>query len=236
MSNDTKTLRAKDKLGSDFLPAGDFSAWLSHARNALINETNNDVDCTDCDACCSSSYFIHIQPKEKRTLGRIPQELLFPAPGMPPGHVVLGYDNKGRCPMLKNGKCSIYDFRALTCRNYDCRIFTAAGIAAGEKDKARITQRAKRWKFSYPTKRDHEEHAAVQAAARFIQEHAECFPGGAVPTNPSQLAILAIKVYAVFLKNDEGSAKTRGASLDTEMANTIVHACKTFDATRQPLL
>ncbi len=123
--------------------------------------------------------------------------------------------------MLKNSKCSIYDYRPMTCCSYDCRVFTASGIAAGETDKARITQRAKQWKFNYPTELDREEHEAVRSAAKFIQEHAACFPGGAVPTSPSQLAILAIKVYDLFLTKDAGS--------HAETAKAIVQAVRTFD-------
>jgi hypothetical protein len=33
-------------------------------------------------------------------LARIPAELLFPAPRLPPGHVVLGYDERGHADLL----------------------------------------------------------------------------------------------------------------------------------------
>jgi len=212
------------------LPAGDFSSWLRHTRHTLVAEDGTPVDCAGCHACCSSSYFIHIRPEETRTLGRIDKSLLAAAPGLPQGHVLLGYDKKGYCPLLIRGRCSIYEDRPRTCRTYDCRIFTAAGIAAGGQDKARITQRARRWKFSYPTKLDRDEHFAVQAAARFIREHAECFPGGAIPSNPSQLAILAIKVYAVFLENEGEVTGAGRVSADIEVARAIVAACDKFDA------
>ncbi len=197
--NDTEPLVLENATEQQDLPAGDFSSWLRHARSALSNGIGTDVDCGECTACCSSSYFIHIGPAETRTLGRIPGDLLVAAPGLSNDQVVLGYDKNGCCPMLLDGKCSIYEHRPQTCRNYDCRVFAAAGIAAGGDDKARVNRRVKRWKFSYPAKRDHDEHLAVQAAAKFIREHAECFPGGRIPSNPSQLAILAIEVYEVFL-------------------------------------
>lgn len=214
------------------LPAGDFSSWLRHTRNALLIETGTDVDCGECIACCRSSQFIHIRPEETRTLDRIRKDILVSAPRLPKGHVLLGYDKNGFCPMMVNGKCSIYEHRPLTCRNYDCRVFTAAGITAGDDDKARITHRVACWKFSYPTERDRDEHLAVQAAANFMRAHAECFPGGKIPSTPSQLAILAIKVYDVFLKKSGVSAKTARASVDTEIADAIVEACRKFDASR----
>jgi Fe-S-cluster containining protein len=209
------------------LSAGDFSSWLSQTRSALITEKGADVDCGECIACCSSFQFIHVRPEDTRTLGRIRKDILVAAPGLPKGTMLMGYDKKGFCPMMVNDKCSIYEGRPLTCRNYDCRVFTAAGITAGD-DKPRINARVRRWKFGYPTKRDRDEHAAVQAAAKFIQEHAECFPGGKIPSTPSQLAILAIKVYEVLLEKEEGSS----VSSDRETANAIVEACKKFDVRR----
>ena len=233
MCSDTKPNIFENAAEHQDLPAGDFSSWLRHARSVLIIENGTDVNCGECIACCNSSQFIHVRPDETRTLGRIGKDLLVAAPGLPKGHVLLGYDKNGFCPMMVNGKCSIYEHRPLTCRNYDCRVFAAAGLAAGDDDKARITERVRRWKFSYPAKSDHDEHLAVQAAAKFIREHAECFPGGKIPSNPSQLAILAIKAYDVFLKKDGGSVKTGRASLDTEVANAIVEACRKFDASKR---
>ncbi len=215
------------------LPAGDFSAWLRDTRHALMVEEGTDVDCTGCDACCSSSYFIHIRPEETRTLGRIREDLLAAAPGLPSGHVVLGYDSDGRCTMLDGGMCSIYECRPLTCRAYDCRVFAAAGIAAGVEDKSRITERARRWEFTYPTRLDRDEHSAVRAAAKFIQEHAGCFPGGATPRDPSQLAVVAIKVYDVFLDEEGTPASTEDAATGVEVANAIVRASREFDARRE---
>jgi len=55
-------------------------------------------------------------------------------------------------------KCRIYTQRPLTCRKYDCRIFVAAGIAAGGAEKVLINQRVLRWKFSYSTQHDRVTH------------------------------------------------------------------------------
>ena len=56
-----------------------------------------------------------------------PAALRFPRPGRPKGHVVLGYDEHGRCPMLGDHGCTIYEHRPRTCRTYDCRVFAATG-------------------------------------------------------------------------------------------------------------
>lgn len=191
-------------------------------------EDGTEVDCNGCAACCSSFQFIHIRPEETRTLEQIPNGMLAEAPGLPQ-NMVIGYDRQGVCPMLTGGKCSIYEVRPSTCLNYDCRVFAAAGITPGDGDK--ITERVKLWRFSFPAVRDREEHLAVQAAARFIREKASYFPGGRIPADPGQLAILAIKVYDVFLKG-EGPSET-GRPADADVAAAVVEASRNFDARRK---
>jgi hypothetical protein len=230
MSNDIKLPEFENTIEQQKLPAGKFSSWLSRTRNALKKEIGVRVPCADCNACCRSSYFIHIKPDENQTLAQIPKKLLFPAPGLPKGNVVLGYDENGHCPMLIDHKCSIYAHRPITCRTYDCRVFAAADIAAGEHDKPLITMQAERWIFNYPTISDRNQHLAVQAAAKFLRNRADCFPAGFVPSNSTQLAILAIKVYDVFLKYQNEPVKAECASQDIETAKAIMEAYEEFEA------
>jgi hypothetical protein len=121
------------------------------------------------------------------------------------------------------------EYRPLTCRSYDCRIFPAAGIVAGDENKNLITQRIRRWKFSYPTKRDRDEHSAVRSAALFLRKHAQCFPGGVVPSNSANLASLAIKVYNDFLENNDKSHKGRRVSRNLEIAKAVMEANEKFE-------
>ena len=109
-------------------PAGDFSTWLKSTIEGQKSGDGNDVPCGECVACCTSSYFIHIGPEETNTLSHIPSKLKFPAPGLPKGNIVLGFDEDGKCPMFVDSKCSIYEHRPKTCRTYDCRIYPATGI------------------------------------------------------------------------------------------------------------
>jgi len=178
---------------------GNFFAWLTQIRQTLFSHEGMEVPCDDCRACCTSSYFIHISLKETRTLAKIPKELLFPAPGRPKGHVLMGYDEKGHCPMFVDGNCSIYEIRPRTCRDYDCRIFPATGLSEG-RDKALINERAHMWQFDFPTKQDRNYQTAIKSAAKFLSKYPELFPNGFVPKNPTQLAVLAIKVCTVFLE------------------------------------
>ena len=167
------------------LDAGDFSSWLHEMRAALRGDRASDVPCGDCTACCTSSQFVHIGPDETDTLAQIPPELLFPAPRMPRGHVLLGYDERGHCPMLVDNQCSIYEHRPQTCRTYDCRIFPATGVAVGA-DKPLIARQTARWRFSFPTEADRIDHQAVQAAASSLS--------GNHSGSPTDLAVRAVAV------------------------------------------
>jgi hypothetical protein len=215
------------------LPAGAFSAWLCGTRVALAEGGTADVPCGECSACCTTSHFVHVGPEETQTIARIPRGLLFPAPGLPAGTVLLGYDERGHCPMLTGGRCSIYEYRPLTCRTYDCRVFAAAGIAA---DRDPLTRQARRWAFAHPTQADRDEHAAVRAAARFVRGRAECFPGGAAPSDSVHVALLAIKVYDVFLESGDEAAREPGAtgrtSSDLDVARAVIEANQRFEAAR----
>ena len=136
---------------------------------------------------------------------------------------MMKYLEDGACPMLRAGKCSIYEHRPQTCRDYDCRIFAAAGIDAGGADKAVINKRVREWRFSYPHDADRRAHAAVLAAAAFIRDKRASFPGGRAPTAPTGIAVLAIKSYSVFLDPDASRA-------DAETARQIVNFSREFDA------
>ncbi len=166
------------------IEAGVFSAWLREMGAALRGARDADVPCGACTACCASSQFVHVAPDETDALAHIPRELLFPAPRMAAGHVVLGYDEHGRCPMLRDDGCSIYEHRPRTCRTYDCRIFPATGIEPGG-DQEPIARRVRRWRFDFPTEGDRAELEAVRAAAASVPDDAG---------TPTQRAVRVIEV------------------------------------------
>ena len=95
MKNDTKLPGIEDMTEQQDIPAGCFSSWLRRTRSALIKGSGAEVHCGECKACCRSSYFIHIKPEETQTISRINRKLLFPAPGLPKGNVVMGYNQHG---------------------------------------------------------------------------------------------------------------------------------------------
>lgn len=183
------------------LAAGSFSSWLDEMERAIRGEGESDVPCDGCTACCRSSQFVHIEPDEVETLARIPSALLFPAPRLPRGHVLLGYDENGHCPMLVDDRCSIYEHRPKTCRTYDCRIYAAAGVEVDETEKPGIARRARRWRFDYPSPADEAEHDAVRAAAAYVREQEDLHDG--TPSSATERAVLAIRLRGEFLKGKD---------------------------------
>ncbi len=185
-----------DQTDEGDLPAGDFAAWLTEVQGAIRGEHPAEVPCGDCTACCTSSQFVHIEPDETDAVAHIPAELLFPAPRLPRGHLLMGYDERGHCPMLVAGACSIYQHRPRTCRTYDCRVFPAAGLNVGD-DKPTIGLRARRWRFSFPSDADVARQREVTAAGAFLAEHGEQL-GAAGPPTTTQLAVAAVELHGMF--------------------------------------
>jgi len=184
------------------IDAGGFGAWLDQLPGAIAGEHDADVPCGSCTGCCTSSQFIAIGPDETDALQHIPAALRFPAPGRPEGHVLLGFDERGHCPMLDDGACTIYDHRPRTCRTYDCRVFPAAGVEPDEPTKAAILERVRRWRFSHDRPDDAVRHDAVRAAGRFIAEAARTEPAGSVPSTITHQAVLATQIHDRFLARD----------------------------------
>jgi len=201
------------------LPAGEFSAWLRGMRRALAGGPGMEVACGSCVGCCTSSYYIRVRPHEATALSHIAPELRRAAPGEPEGTWLMGYDAQGHCPMFTTGGCSIYPHRPETCRTYDCRIFTAAGMNAGA-GRNMINERIARWRFDYASDDARREHRAVTAAASFLRQHPVRFPGGHVPSRPADIAVLAVKAYAVFMDEPDS---------DADAAAGIVAACRAFN-------
>jgi len=110
----------------------------------------------------------------------------------------MGYNDRGQCPMLVDDKCSIYEDRPQTCRDYDCRIFTATGICEAHESQAPIAQRVREWVFHYRSDEDRQEHTTLQAAAAFLEKNRDLFPPGTLPGQPGPLAIAAIGIYRLF--------------------------------------
>ena len=179
--------------------AGPFGPWLQSMTAVLRGEPGATVDvpCDGCTACCESSQFVLVGPDEHAARSMIPAGLLFPAPGAPEGFSVLPYDQHGRCPMLGETGCLIYEHRPRTCRAYDCRVLAAAGVDPGP-GKPAIGRRVSEWRFQLDGPDDEVASDSVRSAAAFLAEHGTDLPGGNPP--PTQLAALAVEVHDLFLR------------------------------------
>ena len=187
------------------LDAGDFSTWLADTLAAQRGATPPEVPCGPCTSCCKASQFVHVERDEKAALAAIPRELLFAAPGRRDGALLMGFDEQGHCPMLKDNACSIYAARPRTCRDFDCRVFAAADVRA---EKPGIDAQIARWTFSVTDPEARAKQAAVRAAARFIRDRADAFVMGA-PRAPTAIALVALRTHGVFIDApDRSDAET----------------------------
>jgi Fe-S-cluster containining protein len=202
--------------------AGPFGQWLAQARAALRGTGGMSVPCGDCVGCCTSSYSILLRPHDA-ALEVVPVKFLSSVPGMAYPHAKMNPLTNGHCPMFQEGRCAIYAQRPQTCLDYDCRVFAAAGMQTGD-NRPVINQRIRQWRFTYESEADRRAHAAVQSAAAFISEYGSAFPGDWLPNNPSGLAVLAVKVYELFMDADAPTIDV------VQRAGAIVKASREFDA------
>jgi uncharacterized protein len=211
---------ARPVEGSKPHDAGPFLQWLQDMRGVLRGEREGDVPCGDCVGCCVSRYPIPLRPTDTVALARVPEEhvLCAPAPGQGEGSLLMGFREDGTCPMFVGGGCSIYADRPQTCRDYDCRIYSAAGLMP-PGDRPVIAKRVSAWQFTYPTDDDQAAANAVLRAATFIQQHASKFPEALRTESPTAVAVLALKCYGLF--QDEGEVTV----------DALLAAAKEFDAT-----
>lgn len=194
----------------DPLPTGELADWLAETLAAHRRGEGADVPCDTCTRCCQASHFIHLDPDDDRARARIPAELLFAAPGAPPGTLVMGYDEHGNCPMLGPSGCTIYADRPRACRMFDCRVFAATGVAA---EKPIIDAQVERWRFETTQPASQTAIAAIQAAVRFVREQGDAFEHGP-PRAPTAVALVALRTHPLFVEpTDRDAAETAQAMI-----------------------
>lgn len=201
------------------IDAGRLSTWIPAIARALDGTAPADVPCGTCNACCTSSQFVHIGPDETETLARIPRALLFKAPGLPKGHVVMGYDEKGHCPMFQEGRCAIYAHRPRTCRTYDCRVLTATGLARSVEHEA-IRARAARFVFDHESDDD---RALDDALTRTRGALAKA--GVTLETaRATRLAVLVTEMHDLAVARDPASGRLVARPVDDDALRTRLDA------------
>ena len=122
--------------------------------------------------------------------------------------------------MLVEDRCSIYEHRPQTCRDYDCRVFAATGISADRETQPDIAERATAWQFHYENETGRAEHSNLQRAAAFLQNNRNLFPPRSLPSHPAQLATFAIRIYKRYTRlaaQHSGDAPTIARAIATAM-------------------
>jgi Fe-S-cluster containining protein len=91
----------------------------------LSDEPITSVPCNDCNYCCK--LLSPLLSPEELSSGLYPISLIQPTKeeiiaNQEVGPIVSLYQKKeGGCGMLIDGKCSIYEYRPVSCRQFDCR-------------------------------------------------------------------------------------------------------------------
>jgi uncharacterized protein len=189
-------------------------------RAVLRGEAEADVPCDGCVGCCVSSYPIPLRPTDTVALARVPDPYLQWQSGGA-SSARMGFRDDGTCPMLVERRCTIYAERPRTCRDYDCRIYAAAGLLP-DGDRPVIQQRVGEWCFGYADDQARASAIAVQRAAAFIREHAASFPAAVRAHSATAAAVLAVKVYPLFTDG-------QGAGPVAAQVNAVLEAARTFD-------
>jgi Fe-S-cluster containining protein len=189
-------------------------------RAVLRGEAAADVPCDGCVGCCVSSYPIPLRPRDQAALQSVPERYLQLA--VAGGTARMGFRDDGSCPLLEDGRCSIYADRPQTCRDYDCRIYAAAGLTP-DGSRPVIEARVREWRFVYEDDLARRRADAVQRAAAFIRAHAGRFPPAARAHSATAAAVLAVKAHALFLDEQAGTDVARCVS-------AILQAARDFDA------
>jgi Fe-S-cluster containining protein len=200
--------------------AGTFGEWLASMRGVLRGDHDADVPCGNCVGCCVSSYPILLRLRDKLARDQVPQERLI-GPARCGERWLMGYRDDGSCPFLLEHRCSIYTDRPQTCRDYDCRIYAAAGIMP-DGNRPAIAERVKAWQFIYCSSQERREADAVARAAQFIRANQALFPPGMRAGSATAAAVLAIKTFPMFLSADESRSPE-------ELAQRVIDAARIFD-------
>jgi Fe-S-cluster containining protein len=209
---------------SPAIDAGEFGAWVLAMTAALRGSPGTAVPCGDCVGCCSSFWPVALRADDPDIDDRLPADLVHAAPAGPPGLRYLYYRPDGTCPLLTDHRCTVYERRPQTCRDFDCRLFTATGLDSAGPGKALIDRRITAWRFRYASPEAERVHRAMRAAASFLTGPARSLAVVRPPTSPIAIAGLAFKAYTVFLDPDIADESV------TTIWQRMIAAGRAFDA------
>jgi hypothetical protein len=204
--------------------AGAFGEWLAAMREVLRGERDADVPCGSCVGCCVSSYPIPLRPEDELARTQVPEQWLL-GPARAGERWLMGFREDGSCPFLSQRCCSIYAGRPQTCRDYDCRIYAAAGLLP-DGGRPVIAERVGAWEFGFSSRQDNADAEAVRQAAQFIRANQALFPPAMRAGSATAAAVLAVKTYPLFHGGISGTAQ--------DMVLRVMEAARDFDAGATP--
>jgi len=204
--------------------AGAFGEWLAAMRGVLRGEQDADVPCGSCVGCCISSYPIPLRPEDELARAQVPEQWLL-GPARAGERWLMGFREDGSCPFMNDKSCSIYAGRPQTCRDYDCRIYTAAGLQP-DGERPVIAERVSAWEFGFSSEQEKADADAVRQAAQFIRANQALFPSAMRAGSATAAAVLAVKTYPLFRAGIPGTAE--------HMVLRVVETARAFDAAVAP--
>jgi Fe-S-cluster containining protein len=195
----------------------------------LRGQRDADVPCDGCVGCCVSSYPIPLRPDDRVALEQIPDRYLqLPVGG---GTARMGYREDGSCPMLQASQCTIYADRPRTCRDYDCRIYAATNLLP-DGNRPIIQERVREWRFDVEPGEEQRKADSLRRAAQFISSNAALFPPGIRAHSATAIAVLAVKVWPLFVTGTASNEKGDGPEdpSPVEQARRVLEAARAFDS------
>lgn len=141
------------------------------------------VDCAGCARCCRSAFLVKLRPEEA---ARLPHDVRDGAAYL---------QHRGRdCVMFdaETNRCSIYEDRPVSCRQYDCRPLWLAGLRNRQRGQE-INERLEAWRTEVHSDVDLGVVAVVWLKARSLYAQEE---------NPDVGLIAGAAVMAATLMSD----------------------------------
>jgi uncharacterized protein len=203
------------------IDAGAFSEWLAAMRAVLRGEREADVPCGGCVGCCVSSYPIPLRPGDELARAQVPEQYLLGSAATGE-RWLMGFREDGSCPFLEARSCSIYAGRPQTCRDYDCRIYAAAGLLP-DGNRPVIAERVSAWKFTYASDQEQRDARAVREAAQFIQANRARFPPAMRAGSATAVAVLSVKIYPLFISGMPAQQPVE------QLLRLVIDAVRDFD-------
>jgi hypothetical protein len=152
---------------------------------------------------------------------QVPEQWLI-GPAAPGERWLMGFREDGSCPFLADSHCSIYHGRPQTCRDYDCRVYAAAGLVP-DGNRPMIAERVRAWEFTYASDEERSQALAVRRAADFIQSNRALFPPAMRAGSATAVAVLSVKIYPLFVSGVPAQQPVE------QLLRLVIDAVRDFD-------